>query len=141
MCETKQHVGVATTALERVDQSMKVCVLRDTALQPQSATAWAEQGRPQLCPAPSAASNNGLSCWCRWEHHPLAVRLSYRRLGGPLDPTLPSPTSASVGDGEQWCLAMADHSQRLNAVTKTRDNAVEKTARRQQRWAEPRWPR
>jgi hypothetical protein len=60
-------------------------------------------------------------------------------IGGPLHPML--PTSASIGDGEQWCLAAADLSRRLHAVTQMRDNAVEKTAWRQQRWAEPRWQR
>jgi hypothetical protein len=58
-------------------------------------------------------------------------------IDGPLHPTLSSPTSASVGDGEQWCLAAADLSRRLHAVTQMRDNTMEKTAWRQQRWAEP----
>lgn len=141
--ETKQRAGVATTASDKLDQKYAHSATPLHSHGGGGARKTPRRGKSEGGGADSAAAYvAAVSCSdCRFKQRVLApaspgavIRSlfgSLTRRSTPRSSPSPSPTStASEGDGgEQWRLAAADLSRRLAAATRTRDDAVEETAR------------
>ncbi|CAM0872277.1 unnamed protein product [Alopecurus aequalis] len=140
--DTKQRAGAATTASEKVDQKYAHSA---TPLHSHGAKKTPRRGRSEGGAADTAAYVAAVSCSdCRFKQRAQApaspgavIRSLFVSLTRRSTPrSSPSTTSASEGDGEQWRLAAADLSRRLATATRTRDDAVEETARLKQSLAE-----
>uniref|UniRef100_A0ACD5XIU1 Uncharacterized protein n=1 Tax=Avena sativa TaxID=4498 RepID=A0ACD5XIU1_AVESA len=139
--ETKQHAAGAatTTASEKVDQKYahSVTPLHNS----HGAKKTPRRGRSEGGAADTAAAYvAAVSCSdCRFKQRAVApaspgavirsLFVSLTRRSTPRSSPSTTASAASEGDGEQWRLAAADLSRRLDAATRTRDDAVEETAR------------
>ncbi|XP_051182440.1 uncharacterized protein [Lolium perenne] len=135
--DTKQQ-HATTTASEKVDQKYAHAA---TPLHGHGAGGkkTPRRGRSEGGAADTAGYVAAVSCSdCRFKQRAVApaspgavirsLFVSLTRRSTPRSSPSTTATSASDG-GEQWRLAAADLSRRLDAATRTRDDAVEETAR------------